>query len=177
MATDAAEVQLIPAEELAPGQIGAIRNELKKRVLQLACTECNIEASRMIVRDIRPDTDMGFSYEDWRETTGATADAWETMDTGTMADQRWVVIYGLIDDADNRSCSSLKFNVGGADRVIWTLQHLNAEFGCVGISPGGVVIPQNAPYTIYRWVRSVNSTTQIVLKGFVIEPRGKVISP
>ena len=183
MATkDAAEIQLIPAAELAPGQIGAIRNQLKNAVLGIACNELQMTSDRMVVRDINPLVtigDLDFTYWDWNEVTGASA-TWETMSTGTMADQRWLVIYGVMDDDDFRSCSALKFNIGGADRVIWSLQQLpgpSTNAGVTGVSPGGVVIPPNAPYTISRYVRSINTPTHLILKGFVCEPRGKVLSP
>ena len=178
MATkDAAEIQLIPVGELAPGQIGAIRNQLKNAVLSIACNELQMTSDRMVVRDTDPDVDLDYALVDWNEQTGATGSAYETWTTGTMGDQRWVVIYGLQDDADWQSCTAVKFNIGGADRVIWTLQQLNAEDGLIGVSPGGVVIPPNAPYTISRYVRSINTPTHLVLKSFTIEPRGKTLSP
>jgi len=174
-----AEIMLIPVGELAPGQQAAIRNQLKTAVLQQASTELQMPVDRLVVRDIDPlvtTGDMNFTYADWFEQTGATA-TWETMDTGTNVDQRWIVIYGIKDEDGMNSCTELKFNIGGADRVIWTLQQLNVEEGYAGVSPGGVVIPPNAPYTISRYVRSINSPTHLVLKGFVIEPRGKRLSP
>ena len=173
----ASQIQLIPKSELAPGQAAAIRNEIIKSVLEKAAFELKLGVDKLVVRDIRPKSDLDYTYEDWRETTGATADAYETMTTGTMTDQRWVVVFGVKDDPDNRSCSAIKINVGGADLAIWTLQQLSEEDECIGISPGGVVIPPNAPYTISRYVRSASSTSNLVLKGAVIEPRGKVVSP
>ena len=173
----ASVIQLIPKSELAPGQAAAVRNEIIGQVLQRAANELKMTIDKLVVRDIRPKSDLDYTYEDWRETTGATADAYETMSTGTLADQRWIVIFGVKDDVDNRSCTAIKINVGGADMAIWTLQQLGEEDNMVGISPGGVVIPPNAPYTISRFVRSASSTSNLVLKGVVIEPRGKVVSP
>ncbi len=140
----------------------------------------NYALDKLIVRDIRPLTtvgDLDYTYEDWSETTGATANAWETMSTGTNVDQRWIGFYGVRIDPDSFSITALRFNIGGSDRVIWELQALGEEDGYTGFCPSVIVIPPNAPYTISRWVRSVSSIDKTVLKGVVIEPRGKMLSP
>lgn len=173
----AAQVQLIPASELAPGQAAAIRNTAIQQLITDASKATNYSPDRFVVRDIRPDTDLDYTYEDWAETTGATADAWETMTTGTNSDQRWIGFFGVKIDPTSASVTSLKFNIGGSDRVILSLMALTENDGYVGFVPSVIVIPPNAPYTISRWVRSVSSVDKTVLKGVVVEPRGKVISP
>ena len=173
----AANILLIPKTELAAGQAGAIRNEAIKRVLTLAMTQLKLAEDKLVVRDIRPKADLDYTYEGWRETTGSTAGAYETMTTGTMGEQRYVGIYGVKINADSLSCSMLKFNTGGGDRTFWSLEHLNEEDGYVGFSPFGIIIPQNAPYTISRYVMYASAAAPIVLKGFVVEPRGRVITP
>ena len=170
-------IQLIPLSELASGQTAAIRNEIVKKMVAEVMSKTNLKEEQLVVRDIRPKDDLDYTYDDWYETTGATADAYETMSTGTMGDVRWVGIYGIKDDPLTQSCSSIKFNVGGADKVIWNLQSLNEYDGMVGVSPSGIIIPQMTPYTISRYVRSASSPTHLVLKGVVIEPRGRVLSP
>ena len=177
MVASASQVQLIPASELAPGQAAAIRNSAIQQLLQDASKYTNMAVDRLVVRDIRAGTDLDYTYEDWSETTGATANAYETMSTGTNVDQRWIGFYGVKVDPDSFAITALKFNIGGSDRVIWQLQNLGAEDGYAGFCPSVIVIPPNAPYTISRWVRSVSSTDKTVLKGFIVEPRGKVLSP
>ena len=171
-----AQTQLIPASELAEGQAGAIRNEIIRRVVAMATASLNKPEKDIVVRDIRPLADLDYTYEDWRETTGASV-GYEDMCNSTMADGRWVVIFGVKVDPDSFSCSMLRISVGGAERAIWQLQALGARDDYVGLSPYGVVIPPNAPYIISRYVRSVSKTANIVLKGIVVESRGKVVSP
>lgn len=172
-----AQTQLIPASELAAGQAAFIRNEVIKKVVAMAVAKLNQLDSDIVVRDIRPKADLDYTYEDWGESTGSTANDYETMSTGTMGDQRWMAIYGVKVDPDSLSCSMLKFNVGGGDKVIWQLQSLGARDDYVGLTPFGIIIPPNTPYTISRYVRSVSAIANIMLKGVVIEPRGKVVSP
>ena len=172
-----AQTQLIPASELGEGQAAAIRNEIIRQVVAMAMKGLGKLEKDIVVRDIRPLADLDYTYEDWRETTGATANTYEDMCNSSMADGRWVVIFGVKIDPDSPSCSMLRFSVGGAERAIWQLQALGARDDYVGLSPFGIVIPPNAPYIISRYVRSVSKTANIVLKGVVVESRGKVVSP
>lgn len=175
-----AYTQLIPISELSEGQAASIRNAVIQKLVSLANAQLAISPDKLVVRDIRALSDLDYTYEDWNEATGGTANAYETMSTGTMGDQRWVGIYGvmiatLVDEG--LPCTALKFNIGGADRYIWQLQSLKPLDNRVGFCPSAVIIPQNTPYTISRYVRSINSTFLCVLRGVVVEPRGLVISP
>lgn len=176
--------QLVPFSELAPGQAGVIRNELIKKMLAEAMARMNLPEDRLIVRDIRAKTDLTLytkgsdaDVEDWGAVTGTTTGAYETMANGTVGDQRWIGFYGVKADENAFACSAVKFNTGGSDRVIWQLQGLSEDDGFVGFCPTGIIIPQNTPYVISRWVRDASSPVKIVLKGIVVEPRGKVVSP
>jgi len=174
----ATQTQLIPLAELSAGEAAAIRNQAIQAVVARASQELGKPIDQMVVRDIRPASDLDFATEDWFEVTGATGDTYETMSTGNMATERYVGFYGVKDDGVP-SCTLLRFNIGGGDRVIWNLQPLTLYEGNerVGYCPAVVVIPQNAPYTISRYVRMVTSPSHIILKGFVVESRGRVVSP
>lgn len=172
-----AYTQLIPFSELSLGQSANIRNNIIQRLISQASKTLSVNPDKLVVRDIRPEGDFGYALEDWTEITGGTADQYETMTTGSMGDERWTGIYGVMADVDNFACTAIKFNVGGGDRAIWQLQCLKPDDDMVGLCPSGVIIPQNTIYTISRYVRSINSTTRLVLKGVIIEPRGLLISP
>lgn len=177
--------QLIPFEELSVGQPGAIRNEVIRRLVAEAAARLSMPADRLIVRDIIPTTDISLysagtlvTVNEWTCVTGTGANQYEDFAQGTMTDQRWIGIYGVMVDAANFACTSLKFHIGGSDRVIWELQNLwSGDDLMVGFCPSGLIIPQNDPYTISRYVRSISSTTRIILKGITVEPRGKLVSP
>jgi hypothetical protein len=178
----ASQTQLVPAQEMAPGQISAIRNKAIANVLTMVSTKLNLSQDRLVVRGVRADLDLDYGVEDWAETTGATADAYETMTTGTIASQTWWCIYGVLVDFARLNCSFLKFNIGGADRALWPLQELYPEAGgdhtyAVGICPSCLIVPENTPYTISRYVRNASSPSFIMLKSFIVEPRGLLVSP
>jgi len=173
-----AEIELIPASELTIGASASIRHAIVASLVAQASKELSLPPDKLVVRDIRPLGDLDYTYEDWMENTGATAGAFETMTTGSMGDQRFVGIYGLKlkgDSAD--ACSQIRVNVGGGDRIIWHIQSLSKRDDWIGFCPAGVIIPQNAAYTISRYVRAVSVPFYCQLKGVAVEPRGKLISP
>jgi len=97
--------QLIPLEELAPGAVTAIRNGVIDAILKIASAELALPQEKLVVRDIRPVDDLQMNSSsgtpattnDWKFTTGTTI-GWENMtEAVTMADQRWVAIYGVKD--------------------------------------------------------------------------------
>ena len=173
-----AETQLIPLQELASGEAGTIRNQVIKNLVALAASELKRLPDQLVVRDIRPATDLDFATEDWFEVTGATAAAYETMCTGTLSTDRYIAFYGAKDDG-MQSCTLLRFDIGGGIKVIWNLQSLSLSMDDerVGYSPSGVIIKPSTIYTISRYVQFASSPSHIVLKGVVVEPRGRVISP
>jgi len=180
----ATQAQLIPFSELAPGQAAKIKSDFVTNLVNRVANELTKSPTDLVVRDIRAASDIALysagvaiAVEDWACITGGTtANAYETMATGTIADTRWIGIYGVKING-SCSCTALRFTVGGSERIIWQLQALREDDDYTGLSVAGVVIPQNTPYTISRWVRVLSSSAFIVLKGVVVESRGLVISP
>lgn len=200
----AALSQLIPIRELAPGAAGAVRNQVIAALVAQAAREMNLPIEKLVVRDLRPVEDLTMyatgttasTINDWIFLTAATTvTGFITVASTTMADQRYVAIYGVKDLRESyevkqagatyravlsQVVSLVKINVGGADKVIWDLCKLQAYFNeLVGVSPAAVVIPQNAVFTIsYYKANGVASViSNIVLEGVVVEPRGKLVSP
>jgi len=97
---------LIPQEELTPGAVGAIRNQVIESVVAKAASELRMSPDQLVVRDVRPATDLAM-YSGG--TTTSTVDIWEFTATGAtagysnvstaaqMGDQRWVAFFGVRD--------------------------------------------------------------------------------
>ncbi len=189
--------QLIPAQELAPGQIGAIRNQVAKALLGQASYELRLPVDNLIVRNIRPQTDLDWcSNTDY--STAVTIDNWYctvksaatykdiiTAASTTMADQRYVAIYGLRDSRFAiatpiaQTTSLFKFNVGHSDKSIWDITKCYCyRSKVVGIAASAIVIPQNTYFQISGYLYDSSAVAgYISLIGLVVEPRGQVISP
>jgi len=208
--------QLIPLQELTPGQVGKIRNDAINAVVAKACRELSKLPDDLIVRDILSYTDLGWDYgtatagttNKWVHSATAAAIGYSSM-TGpeTMADNRYVAIFGVRDYSAGLGCtgstggaglataggqstispgimmmSLIKFSVGGADKVIWDITSLRAYLPsgiAVAFSPSVVVIPQNTAFNIYFYQQLTNADIDIFLQliGVTVEPRGKLISP
>lgn len=175
----AIEIQLVPLAELGDGQAAYIRNQCIEIALAKVSKELKMAPEKLIVRDIQPSVDLGYGVASWNEVTGAVANTYEVMTSGTMADMRFVALYGIKDDSPEVNVSKVKVNIGGSDKTVWQLEALYSVNGDarVGLAPTPVLIPQNKPYTISRYVLNATSAAHIVLKGFVVEPRGRTISP
>lgn len=180
----ATQIQLVPFSELAPGQAGVIRNKIIEAIVKEATERLRMPEDKLIVRDIRAKDDLVIytggsdgGIEDWAGVTEATANVYETMATGTVADRTWIGIYGVKADKDAFACTAIRFTIGGAEKVIWQLQALNEADDYVGLCPSGIIMPQNVIYTIERFNRYLSSPIRLVLKGVVVEPRGLVVSP
>ena len=209
MVTKAIQTQLIPVAELTPGSVAAIRNEVTKRLVGIASAELNVSPDKLVVRDIRPYSDIGWCSTTDVVTAALTEDYWSaTLDVSkasagsyvgcvtsaltTMADNRWVAIYGV---KDYRMClatpieqaiGSIRFSVGGNERAIWDLQNMECyRDALAAVSPSAIIIPQNTTFQIYLYgclgdtgaAGTADLVEYIVLEGIVVEPVGKVLSP
>lgn len=208
------QTQLIPVQEMNPAQIAAIRNSVINQVVALASRELGKPESDLVVRDIQPYTDLGWDYATDTVTAG-TSESWEhdvtTTTVGynsvtgseTMADQRYVAIFGVRDlrygvgatgsaTAQGGFCkplqmaSLIKFTIGGGISAIWDVESMSAyHFDQAAFSPAAVVIPQNTSLNISFYMKNKSmedeaglaGTIWLQLIGVTVEPRGKVISP
>ena len=215
-----ANTQLIPVQELTPGQIGAIRNEAIGFVVGRAMKELGLAQDRLVVRDIRPVADLAMYSND---TSAATLERWVygasaaasgfvavSPTTGTMGDNKFVCVFGVRDlggnigkDTGGASATSpatdisnpahisfVKFNIGGADKVIWDVSGVRAYAGSwAAFSPSPVLIPQNTGFVLYYYLYChyacvasmgallADSEQFLQLLGVTVEPRGLTISP
>jgi len=180
LTSSASEVQLIPQAELATGQAAGIRNTAIAAVLREAASRTNKPVSSFVVRDIQPKTDLGFTYDTWFENAGEST-GYQTLASGTMATQRFVGLYGIIDWSEEMNIPLVRIKSGHSWKTVWDLERLYNAFGAqtprIGFCPTVIVLPHNVPYTIERYVYTAYAAAQIVFVGFTVEPRGKTMSP
>lgn len=146
-----ANVTLTPVSELAAGQVSAVRNAVMEAVIALAARELSMDESNLVVRDIRPYTDLKFGANTDYMATASTVDVWGSFkssdtyivsgsggayedavtDATTMGDNKFVAIYGVRDGRVSIGAAAphigiqdvtlIRFNVGNAYRAIWDL--------------------------------------------------------
>lgn len=129
----ATQTQLIPIQEMTPGAVGAIRNQVINNLVAQVSRELGLPADKLVVRDIRPLLDLAMygeaaataTSERWGYVaTGTTIGFTTVTGAGTMGDQRYVAIYGVRDRGIMRGAS------GSA-----TISSATAAIGIA--SPGG----------------------------------------
>lgn len=198
-------INLIPVQELVPGQLSDIREAVIDAVVRKAASELSLPEEQLLVRDIRAYDDLKFgantdylataqsvnvwgtfkhtnSYVAEAATAGAYVDA--VPDSTTMADQRYVALYGVRDMRESlatvieQDISLIKFTIGTSDKVIWDLCKCEAyKNGIAGVTPSAIVIPPLAPYQIDPYLMDGAVVPYLQLMGFVVEPVGILLVP
>jgi len=206
---NAVNTLLIPVAELAPGAVAKIRNDVINALVPMVSRELNKPPEKLVVRDIRSYDDLYWGTDATLTTAVLTGNIWsfEIDDDAsygtfnllnsaahqTMADNRFVAIYGVYDrrmalaTPIMQALSELKFTVGGNDRAIWDLQSMQAyPSKMAAVTTSAVVIPQNTDYQIYALQNisddggggaAQDTQCYIMLQGVIVEPMGKVLSP
>ena len=147
-------------------------NAAVQTIRQRAMKELNLGPDQIVVRPMRPD-DVGLTAE-WTWATGTSA-AWATyINAATVADNRFMAIYGVQDGLSY--ASQLKVNRGGSDARIWNIQAVNNFINNIGYFDDPVTLDQNTQVTITGWA-TTSGTSKLVLIGVVAERRGIVINP
>ena len=191
-------LQLIPYQELAPGQIGAIRNQVRKALVKQASEELNVPPETLVVRDILPQTDLDWGSNTNFATSEVTTEIWTITTHGSntgyqevitsastaMARQRYVAIFGLRDNRYNaatvpvQSTTLWKIDVGHSIKAIWDVSKLYPyKSEVMGICPSAVIIPQQTYYQIYGYIIAASTASYVSLEGLVVESRGKIVNP
>ena len=201
----AAITTLSSVKELATGQLSAIRNSAIDAVVKIASRELALPEEKLVVREIRPYTDLGMYSVTTVLDTASAADVWGSFCHGgsivnspasggnyvsactvskTIADDTYIGIYGVRDSRGGittvtaNAVTLIKFNIGAADRVIWDLTKAQAYYdGAVAVSPSVVVMPPLAPIVIYLYLHADNVEIYLQFMGFVVEPVGLVLTP
>ncbi len=186
--TPAAQLQLIPIQEMSPAEAVAIRNSVIEQLLAYAAKELRKSPDELIVRDIEPYTDLEWdyaaatasgrpAYEHWEYDITTTSVGYKSFTGDTnMADQRFVAIFGIRDARlgigatgtataqgglakPHQLMSLIKFTVGGSIAAIWDITGLSAyHFDQAALCPAAIVIPQNVQFNIYGYTRNMNDT-------------------
>jgi hypothetical protein len=122
-----ARTHLIPIQEITPGGVGVIRNQVIDAVVAQASKELSLPADKLVVRDVRPFNDLGYysagttinTLDDWvYDASTTTANAYTTV-TGarTMGDQKYVAIFGVRDIRASWGLHSTSFSSGATQSV------------------------------------------------------------
>lgn len=178
---------LEPVAVLSDAERRAIREAALDSALVAAKNGLKGSNIKLTVRDLFP-SDLGETNEQWADQTGTSANVWENsiIASETVADERFIAIYGVLDNSEIRGIlAGLRFTFGRAIRAQWSLFKLasddNRIEGRTAYARSPIVLTQNTPFTIEMYLSgTLVSTSQSVslhYLGYVVEKSGKVITP
>jgi len=153
--------------------IKAIQAKIDEVLLDMASKELGVSVDELVVRDLMP-SDLGFTNEDW-SVTPSTANAYNDFTSTTVADNRFIAIYGVAGvDADN--VTAIKFTSGAKTLDIWSLQEIQALQNKFKAAKRPIILRQNTQIDIDIYTTSTDAVT-IPFLGRVCEVKGRVVEP
>ena len=143
--------------------------KLKNRALkQLGITE-----DELVIRSLRPEDLTGTTTGDFHFATGGTG--WVNyVNTYTIADNRFIGIYGISDGSSN--VSQLRIARSGSDTRIWNIQSLQMNENKMAYVDDPFTVDQNNELTIEGYALA-SATEKLRFLGIVAEKKGVVVSP
>jgi len=164
---------LVPLHLMPEQRIADLRDGYIKLVVETALA--GTKARKLLdVRDLLP-SDIGLTNEVWYERTGSSKNTWENsaIASKTIADGRWICIWGVTDNSEVPSVSALRFDVGGSKVALWHLDKLNGLEHKAAIALSPVIVSEGISLTIEHYVKVASSQTELIYDGCVVEVSGK----
>jgi hypothetical protein len=163
----------------SPEEIKAMKQAIINYLKDLAVKK-GIVANRedAVVRDIQPDIDLGFPTASWSESL--TANTWNTICSMQVPAKKLFAFYGVRDVSPVPAATTVAFKVGvGGAKVkdIEEIEPINAQnykFEVIFTNP--ILYENNQYMTIQVYARATD-TSNLIIEGFVVEPKGETISP
>lgn len=165
---------LVPELALPLDELHKLRMRHITKLFNIAKAE--LPAENLVVRDLQP-TDVGLAQDDWRMTTGATARTWEasTISAVTIADNRFVAIFGVADISSAQAIGGLRLESQQSLVAEWSLDSLWADEQKRAVALSPVIALQNLSLTVRWYVKTPNAPVELVLVGAVCEKEGLVL--
>lgn len=165
------------------GDALAAYNEMRNKLVQKAARELlGISwvpgmpiPEQLVVRPLRPE-DLGLTNPEWYFASISTG--WNNLvDSKTIADNRFVGIYGVYLNEDAGELEELKITREGTDTRYWPIAQIRYFESDTGYADDPVTIDQNTTVTIQGYVASASTITGFALLGLVAEKKGLLINP
>ena len=151
------------------------RNKIEAALLQKATKELNLSRAELTVRELRPE-DLGLSTPEWTHT--GTAATWSSIvNAHTMADNRFVGIYGVrYAQTGTQSFSQLEITRAGNTVRYYHIQGTAYLEDQTQYFDDPVTIEQNTTVTIKAYPVTTVTAEKMVLLGLVVEKKGLLVS-
>ncbi len=184
---------LVLSDQLAPGQIDLLREDIERGLLQKARTaRPQVRPDNWIVRELLPWTDLNITSAG---QAGATTDFWGcgaltastnlTYVNHVLDDNEFVGIYGInIRDTNPATVKTIFQTGAGASTLAnWNIERIYGSRYPEGVTPeyiyysgGSTVFVVLTPDAVGKAVGADGVADHIILIGMIAKPAGEVVS-
>jgi len=168
---------IIPFSELDIAEIAAIKQQVIDALFSVAMKMTGLTRDQLVIRNLLPKTDLGLTNEYW-ETPSLTANDWTNYFTKQLAEQQFVVFYGVANLAPDPKATALRFKVGSeAGTKTLDVVQLEELYTNTVRTDGFFkrpIIYKERQYSNVDVYSKATGTDPLMLRGFVAEPAGRV---
>lgn len=133
----------------------------------------------LVVRTLRPE-DLGLANPEYRffdTVAGATAAAFNTVVNVTVADNRFIGIYALVNNEASGEANEIRATREGTVTRFWPLQQIQFWQSNTGFADDPFTADQNTNLTIDLYLRTASTVIDLHPLGLVVEKKGLLVNP
>jgi len=151
----------------------AVEASIEEMLLDIASRELGVAREQLVVRDADPKEDFGLTNSVWSVDL-ATANAYNTAVDTTVADNRFIAIYGVNRASDNFTL--VKFTSGAKVLDIWNVENVYGLENPIKVVKSPIILRQNTPIKIELYASTTGAARPLFFAK-VAEVKGKVVEP
>lgn len=172
---------LVPLSKITEDQYKALVDSIKTRLLNLAAKELNKNPSELVLREVMPLTDLGYTTETWDNENALTATTW-TKEIGHALDpDEFIAFVGVENQTDDPQVIGIKFKVGSGGattRDVQMIESLYTEENFKAMFKEPIIYKGNEYVYIEYYAKAAVAAAgeKIGLIAFIVKPYGEEIS-
>jgi len=162
---------------LTPQEIRSLERAVEAELLRLGVEEGLGKPEELIVRDLLPKTDLGFTNEEWVESVSAYG--WARCISSIENDkEQLVAIYGVANLNPNPLTLAVKFTLGPGDakvKDIWQIEQIytNSERP-EGYAKDYIIYHAPDTWSVFQYGKEAG-TDRLVYYAKIVEKKGRTI--
>lgn len=168
--------------ELPPTLAGTYQREkeraVKSVVVQEAVEKKIATEKELVVRDIMPSTDLGYTNEHWSKSVTASANSWATLIDKTLDDDEYITFTGILlhDPGPDQKITFVRFKLGTATvKAVFSLTKAYvSDYPYIPFKTPIRYKPKER-ILIEIYTTQANPTVKLEFLGFKVERIGEVV--
>jgi len=171
----------VPVSKITEDQYKAVVEAVKAKLLALAAKELQKPQSELVIREVMPATDLGYTNENWANTQSLTANTWVKEIGHELANDEFVAFVGVQNQTDDPQVIGIKFKVGSAGattRDLQMIESLYTEDNFKALFKEPIIYKANEYIYIEYYAKTTVAAggEKIGLIAFIVKPYGEEIS-